>query len=44
MSRAKFSLFNVVGAVLWVVGISAAGYFFGNMEWVKNNLEKSSGA
>jgi len=40
MSRAKFSLFNVVGAVLWVVGISAAGYFFGNMEWVKNNLEK----
>lgn len=40
MSRARFSLFNVVGAVLWVVGISAAGYFFGNMEWVKNNLEK----
>ena len=40
MSRGKFSMFNVVGAVLWVVGISAAGYFFGNMEWVKSNLEK----
>ena len=40
MSRAKFSMFNVAGAVLWVLGISAAGYFFGNMEWVKNNLEK----
>ncbi|MEG0447097.1 MAG: VTT domain-containing protein, partial [Comamonas sp.] len=40
MSRSKFSLFNVVGAFLWVVGISAAGFFFGNMEWVKNNLEK----
>ena len=40
MSRSKFSMFNVIGACLWVLGISAAGYFFGNMEWVKNNLEK----
>ena len=40
MDRGRFSMFNVVGAILWVVGISAAGYFFGNMEWVKNNLEK----
>ena len=40
MSRAKFSMFNVIGAVLWVLGICTAGYFFGNMQWVKDNLEK----
>ena len=40
MSRAKFSLFNVVGAILWVMGIVSAGYFFGNLAWVKEHLEK----
>ena len=40
MSRGKFTMFNVVGALIWVIGIVSAGYFFGNMEWVKNNLEK----
>ena len=40
MNRKKFSLYNVVGALLWVVGITAMGYAFGNLPWVKNNLEK----
>lgn len=40
MSRARFTMFNIVGAVIWVVGISVAGYFFGNLEWVRGNLEK----
>ncbi|WP_027016767.1 DedA family protein [Comamonas composti] len=40
MERSRFTAFNVGGAVVWVVGISAAGYFFGNMQWVKDNLEK----
>ena len=40
MSRGTFTMFNVVGALIWVIGIVSAGYFFGNMEWVKNNLEK----
>lgn len=30
MSRSKFTLFNVVGAFIWVLGIGTAGYFFGN--------------
>ena len=34
-----FTLFNVVGGVLWVVGITAVGYFFGNIPWVKQNLQ-----
>ena len=40
MTRSKFTLFNVVGALLWVVGIITAGYLFGNIPWVKENLDK----
>jgi membrane-associated protein len=40
MSRAKFSFFNVIGAVIWVVGLTLAGYLFGNLPWVKDNLDK----
>ena len=40
MSRKKFSLYNVVGAVIWVVGLCLAGYIFGNLPWVQANLSK----
>ena len=40
MNRARFTLYNVAGAFLWVVGLGLAGYFFGNLPWVKANLEK----
>jgi membrane-associated protein len=40
MSRSKFTLFNVLGATLWVIGVSTAGYFLGSVPWVKMNLEK----
>lgn len=38
MTYAKFALFNVSGAVLWVVSLGYAGYFFGNLPFIKNNL------
>ncbi len=40
MSRSKFTAYNVIGALLWVVGLTAAGYFFGNLPFVKQHLEK----
>lgn len=40
MSRGKFSLFNLAGGALWVGGIVTAGYFFGNVPFVKANLDK----
>jgi len=40
MGRGKFSAYNVGGAVLWVLGIATAGYFFGNLPWVRQHLEK----
>jgi membrane-associated protein len=40
MNRAKFTAYNVVGALIWVLGICTAGYFLGSLPWVKANLEK----
>jgi len=38
MTRSKFTAYNVIGALLWVIGLTAAGYFFGNLPWVQANL------
>jgi membrane-associated protein len=40
MTRSKFTFYDVSGAVLWVGGITLAGYLFGNIPWVKENLDK----
>ena len=40
MSRGKFSAYNVLGAVIWVVGITVIGYFFGNLPFVQQHLDK----
>ena len=40
MSRPKFTAYNVVGALLWVLGIATAGYFFGNLPFVREHLDK----
>ncbi|MFZ9430043.1 MAG: DedA family protein [Burkholderiaceae bacterium] len=38
MNRRRFTLYNVVGALIWVVGLTLAGYWFGNLTWVQQNL------
>ena len=38
MDARRYALFNAVGAVLWVAGLAYAGYFFGNIAWVRGNL------
>ncbi|MFG6457014.1 DedA family protein [Roseateles sp. BYS96W] len=40
MTRRKFTFFDVTGGVLWVCGITVIGYVFGNVPWVKANLDK----
>lgn len=40
MSRPKFTAYNVAGGLLWVCGLTLAGYLFGNMPWVQANLSK----
>jgi len=39
MTYSKFVWFNITGAVLWVGVCVGAGYFFGNIEFVKKNFE-----
>ena len=40
MDRRRFTLFNFLGAFIWVWGICTAGFLFGHLEWVKANLDK----
>ncbi|TAK42180.1 MAG: DedA family protein [Betaproteobacteria bacterium] len=38
MPYLRFLAFSVVGALLWVLSLCLAGYFFGSLAIVKNNL------
>lgn len=38
MTHGRFQLFNIVGAVAWVVSLCVAGYIFGNTPWVRDHL------
>ena len=40
MTRHKFTVFNVVGGAIWVVGLTLAGYLFGNLPFVQTHLSK----
>ncbi|MEK0435492.1 MAG: hypothetical protein RL369_1541 [Pseudomonadota bacterium] len=38
MGFTRFQIFNVVGALLWVIGLVMAGYFFGNIPIIRDHL------
>ena len=38
MSYRRFLCFNIVGGCLWISSLVYAGYLFGNIPWVKDNL------
>jgi membrane-associated protein len=38
MSYSRFLMFNVIGALIWVVMLTYAGFLFGNLPLVRNNL------
>jgi membrane-associated protein len=40
MTRSRFSLYDVSGGGLWVAGLTLAGYFFGNIPFVQQHLDK----
>ncbi|MFM8589290.1 MAG: DedA family protein [Limnohabitans sp.] len=40
MTRSKFTAYNVIGALIWVVGLLLAGYLFGNLPFVQTHLSK----
>lgn len=38
MTHGRFQMYNVTGALLWVVSLVTGGYFFGNMPFVRDHL------
>ena len=38
MRYPRFLAYNIVGAIIWVAVLVYAGYLFGNIPWVKQNL------
>ena len=38
MNGSRFELFSGAGAILWAVSIVGAGFLFGNIPFIKNNL------
>jgi membrane-associated protein len=40
MDFAAFTLYNVVGGILWILSMLFLGYFIGDIPWVRQNVEK----
>lgn len=40
MNYKVFLSYNVIGGLIWVIGLTLAGYFLGNIDIVRNNFEK----
>lgn len=38
MSLKQFSFYNIVSAVIWIVSLVGAGYFFGSLPFIKDNF------
>ena len=38
MTHRNFQIYNVLGAVLWIVSLILAGFYFGHIPLIKNNL------
>jgi len=38
MPYARFQAFNIGGGLAWVLAFTWAGYFFGNLPWIKDNF------
>ena len=38
MRARDYTLYNVLGGLAWVGSLTYAGYFFGNIPWIKGNL------
>jgi len=38
MPYRRFLAYNVIGGILWITSLVYAGYVFGNIPWVKDNL------
>ncbi|MNY42132.1 Inner membrane protein YghB [compost metagenome] len=40
MNYRTFLIYDIIGGVLWIGSMTLAGYFLGEIEWVRENNEK----
>jgi len=40
MNYKRFFFFDLFGGFLWIFSLTLAGYFLGNVPWIKENIEK----
>lgn len=40
MNYRRFLSFDILGGALWILSLTFAGYFLGEIEWIRNNIEK----
>lgn len=38
MTHTRFQFFNIAGGLAWVVSLCVAGYWFGNITWIREHL------
>jgi membrane-associated protein len=39
MDYRKYAIYSTIGGILWVLTLTLAGYFFGSIQFVKDNIE-----
>ena len=39
MTYTKFISFDILGGAIWVLSLTFAGYFLGEIEWIRKNIE-----
>lgn len=42
MRYRTFVTYNIIGGLVWGVGLTTLGHFLGKIDWVENNVEKAS--
>ena len=42
MKYRTFITYNLIGGLVWGVGLTTLGFFMGKIDWVKNNIELAS--
>lgn len=40
LERPKFLRYNLLGAIIWVVGFISAGFFLGQIAWIRDHLDQ----
>jgi membrane-associated protein len=39
MNYRKFFSFDVIGGIIWIGSLTLAGYFLGEIPWIRKNIE-----